>query len=177
MMAVGKWLCLCFFFQAEDGIRDYKVTGVQTCALPISIRPNRSRYAVERAVDELADEKPRRIDRAGHGGAALGNDFEATLDVVGLVAHQDDQPMTPGFRFGEGSFDQLIADAALAKRRLHGEGPKQERLGLADANRQQTYRADQQRADTRGEREIESMADALAQPVRRLGISTRTERD
>src|SRR5256885_11747095 len=26
---------LVFFFQAEDGIRDYKVTGVQTCALPI----------------------------------------------------------------------------------------------------------------------------------------------
>src|SRR2546426_2296129 len=26
-----------FFFQAEDGIRDYKVTGVQTCALPISL--------------------------------------------------------------------------------------------------------------------------------------------
>src|SRR5256885_5504450 len=26
---------LIFFFQAEDGIRDYKVTGVQTCALPI----------------------------------------------------------------------------------------------------------------------------------------------
>src|SRR5256885_17258587 len=25
------------FFQAEDGIRDYKVTGVQTCALPISL--------------------------------------------------------------------------------------------------------------------------------------------
>src|SRR6266850_8254361 len=35
-----------FFFQAEDGIRDYKVTGVQTCALPIwsfrSIAPPRS---------------------------------------------------------------------------------------------------------------------------------------
>src|ERR1022692_5178737 len=28
-----------FFFQAEDGIRDYKVTGVQTCALPIWIPP------------------------------------------------------------------------------------------------------------------------------------------
>src|SRR5256885_3563322 len=28
--------CIFFFFQAEDGIRDYKVTGVQTCALPIS---------------------------------------------------------------------------------------------------------------------------------------------
>src|SRR5207244_6855559 len=28
-----------FFFQAEDGIRDDLVTGVQTCALPISARP------------------------------------------------------------------------------------------------------------------------------------------
>src|SRR2546430_8921778 len=28
---------LFFFFQAEDGIRDLTVTGVQTCALPISI--------------------------------------------------------------------------------------------------------------------------------------------
>src|SRR5690606_29021031 len=28
-------ICL-FFFQAEDGIRDFHVTGVQTCALPIS---------------------------------------------------------------------------------------------------------------------------------------------
>src|SRR5256885_6553265 len=28
-------VCSFFFFQAEDGIRDYKVTGVQTCALPI----------------------------------------------------------------------------------------------------------------------------------------------
>src|SRR5699024_11381661 len=27
--------CLFFFFQAEDGIRDRNVTGVQTCALPI----------------------------------------------------------------------------------------------------------------------------------------------
>src|SRR5690606_39977581 len=27
----------CFFFQAEDGIRDFHVTGVQTCALPISL--------------------------------------------------------------------------------------------------------------------------------------------
>src|SRR5438445_13288295 len=32
-------LCLFFFFfQAEDGIRDIGVTGVQTCALPISCR-------------------------------------------------------------------------------------------------------------------------------------------
>src|SRR5258706_9137208 len=29
-----------FFFQAEDGIRDWSVTGVQTCALPISTLMN-----------------------------------------------------------------------------------------------------------------------------------------
>src|SRR5690606_40049010 len=29
---------ICFFFQAEDGIRDFHVTGVQTCALPIFTR-------------------------------------------------------------------------------------------------------------------------------------------
>src|SRR3712207_7555250 len=28
-------VCVFFFFQAEDGIRDIGVTGVQTCALPI----------------------------------------------------------------------------------------------------------------------------------------------
>src|SRR5690606_40112194 len=31
--------CLSFFFQAEDGIRVFHVTGVQTCALPISAPP------------------------------------------------------------------------------------------------------------------------------------------
>src|SRR5256885_3689548 len=47
-----------FFFQAEDGIRDYKVTGVQTCALPISRR--RLRAARRRAA---------RPHRARVGGA------------------------------------------------------------------------------------------------------------
>src|SRR5690606_40582885 len=36
-----------FFFQAEDGIRDFHVTGVQTCALPILLAA---------AVSELAEE-------------------------------------------------------------------------------------------------------------------------
>src|SRR5438552_6792218 len=31
------WFFIFFFFQAEDGIRDDLVTGVQTCALPISL--------------------------------------------------------------------------------------------------------------------------------------------
>src|SRR5215467_66999 len=42
-----------FFFQAEDGIRDYKVTGVQTCALPIS--------AILRAIEDAGEH-----DQAGY---------------------------------------------------------------------------------------------------------------
>src|SRR6266508_3597106 len=34
---VGDYVLLLFFFHAEDGIRDGHVTGVQTCALPISL--------------------------------------------------------------------------------------------------------------------------------------------
>src|SRR5690606_6096529 len=35
-----------FFFQAEDGIRDFHVTGVQTCALPISLEHDRAELAL-----------------------------------------------------------------------------------------------------------------------------------
>ena len=35
VQVVGVVVCCFFFFQAEDGIRDRLVTGVQTCALPI----------------------------------------------------------------------------------------------------------------------------------------------
>src|SRR2546422_5733638 len=37
--------CFFFFFQAEDGIRDVAVTGVQTCALPIYVRQSGGRSA------------------------------------------------------------------------------------------------------------------------------------
>src|SRR2546422_11498539 len=55
-----------FFFQAEDGIRDVAVTGVQTCALPISIR---ERPAI--AEEVLPDEMIARA-RAGAGRRAEG---------------------------------------------------------------------------------------------------------
>src|SRR5256885_4517699 len=48
---------LFFFFQAEDGIRDYKVTGVQTCALPIW----------QRAVPWLPSKGERGWHRPGRG--------------------------------------------------------------------------------------------------------------
>src|SRR5690606_40716709 len=53
-----SWRCLVlFFFQAEDGIRDFHVTGVQTCALPILImspsRATSSRFSPLRTLDRL----------------------------------------------------------------------------------------------------------------------------
>src|SRR5258708_14768939 len=50
MSVYGNWTTLVvtiffFFFQAEDGIRDDLVTGVQTCALPIYCFPNNPRTA------------------------------------------------------------------------------------------------------------------------------------
>src|SRR5947209_18193846 len=41
-----------FFFQAEDGIRDIGVTGVQTCALPIYFHFNR-RHARSARADQI----------------------------------------------------------------------------------------------------------------------------
>src|SRR5689334_24138587 len=44
-----------FFFQAEDGIRDGTVTGVQTCALPISPLGRITGYAAQRSRSIAAD--------------------------------------------------------------------------------------------------------------------------
>src|SRR5947209_8894334 len=55
MVEVNLGLRGCFFFQAEDGIRDIGVTGVQTCALPIS------RCGRSAAVREPTGSKGRRL--------------------------------------------------------------------------------------------------------------------
>src|SRR5437879_13373256 len=54
---------LFFFFQAEDGIRDTSVTGVQTCALPIPLR-------LERRVPRLQGDRDGPC--AGRGGGGGG---------------------------------------------------------------------------------------------------------
>src|SRR5256885_11575831 len=51
MLMLREEVMSFFFFQAEDGIRDYKVTGVQTCALPISA------FAQTTAAESASDKK------------------------------------------------------------------------------------------------------------------------
>src|SRR5690348_17924858 len=63
-----------FFFQAEDGIRDGRVTGVQTCALPISFASSSvSETLVARPVKvaEPAGNTPVRLTGAGFGGRGV----------------------------------------------------------------------------------------------------------
>src|SRR5256885_13308882 len=62
-----------FFFQAEDGIRDYKVTGVQTCALPITAsQPERGPAMTStRATDRSFSASRRRLLQGAASTTAL----------------------------------------------------------------------------------------------------------
>src|SRR5256885_12630418 len=77
-----------FFFQAEDGIRDYKVTGVQTCALPIcdehdvecavECAPGRRRwrrYAVGKR------ERPAAVPHDALGKLAVADDGQVRAEI------------------------------------------------------------------------------------------------
>src|SRR2546426_7177686 len=73
-----------FFFQAEDGIRDYKVTGVQTCALPISTRScsrRRPRWApTEVSCESMTASVPSQIALATSEASARVGRVEVTID-------------------------------------------------------------------------------------------------
>src|SRR2546430_6473967 len=64
-----------FFFQAEDGIRDLTVTGVQTCALPIS--PLRPSPPGTRSPGACRRETPRR--RRGRGSRGRSEEHTSEL--------------------------------------------------------------------------------------------------
>src|SRR5882762_3771877 len=81
-----------FFFQAEDGIRDSSVTGVQTCALPIS-RPGRRRRwprlrsegIAPRVLAEIDDPPAARADATAPDESGSGHlqrsDMNATYEA------------------------------------------------------------------------------------------------
>src|SRR3989454_5816015 len=106
-----------FFFQAEDGIRDYKVTGVQTCALPISrqvhARPAQHEPVVldvvprlrHRGVREQRAQRSQRV--AGEGGEVPGRDAAREL-AVGRDVREREVPGAPG-RAGERHADERRA--------------------------------------------------------------------
>src|SRR2546426_12353828 len=72
-------MCVFFFFQAEDGIRDYKVTGVQTCALPILLsQPEPASAAAQETITARTN------GRSGDGiGCACRLEVERVEETAG----------------------------------------------------------------------------------------------
>src|SRR5256886_4203183 len=101
MSSIAQWRCilsiiamlLFFFFQAEDGIRDLTVTGVQTCALPISFFEKRCVFVIKAfhfyPRDLLADEPLDRVNMAGvlggHDGKRVAAGFRPAGDRKSVV--------------------------------------------------------------------------------------------
>src|SRR2546426_8642159 len=113
-LRVSGSVSMFFFFQAEDGIRDYKVTGVQTCALPIFVTGAAEdailrRDAVALAQRCLASRAPRRGGRrcgrsgVGHAGPPRSKWVTSTLgpraapDQTSWALLRDDEALPLGF--------------------------------------------------------------------------------
>src|SRR3989442_7921276 len=83
-----------FFFQAEDGIRDADVTGVQTCALPISVRYGRDRSVIPNAdktgITEIASQRKELTDRARNGRLRPGDVAGGTFTITNLGMYNVD---------------------------------------------------------------------------------------
>src|SRR6476661_9868922 len=92
------------FFQAEDGIRDSSVTGVQTCALPISTAwPAQGRKQKPRQPAGLV-----RIERDRGLRLLAVPDAEACMVRFGQV-HGDAQSAVPDIRMSAEVLDDLRA--------------------------------------------------------------------
>src|SRR6266851_3133678 len=114
-----------FFFQAEDGIRYRDVTGVQTCALPISERPRAASGCLfHRVFQSIVNAMPsnssasERADTKRGDRAAQVVVFAAARDLPSGVRITIDEASPEHAGFGSGTQLGLAVAAALA--RLHG---------------------------------------------------------
>src|ERR1039457_1882374 len=101
---------VCFFFQAEDGIRDYKVTGVQTCALPIYSLPRPYKTPSCSPPFALSKLGRRRIDAASgfaNDGTVCRNVSAPTAAIAAWsVAHTFLQLFDPCVRWDDSKSSQ-----------------------------------------------------------------------
>src|SRR3989454_12726391 len=118
----GQSRVFFFFFQAEDGIRDYKVTGVQTCALPIFTG---EREAAPRTTSKTAP-LPGETPSTGNDVASVsteGVEFpfpEYLQNIVGQVLRRWPRPLQSTPLEAEVSFlvhrDGSVSDLQFIKR-------------------------------------------------------------
>src|SRR5690625_7154626 len=98
-----KWM-LYFFFQAEDGIRDGHVTGVQTCALPISPGSSRSGWRARTA--------PRRSSISASGRS---EERRVGKECRGRGAREDCRKKDGQGAAGQGKGKETIRDASTGR--------------------------------------------------------------
>src|SRR6478736_8456619 len=89
-----------FFFQAEDGVRDLTVTGVQTCALPIGTRCGALEVGVVDVADEPGHPSRRGLDLGASHRAHDAGGAAAAASAAPSRTRCGDSWCTPGGRFG-----------------------------------------------------------------------------
>src|SRR5437868_11719959 len=81
-------LFIFFFFQAEDGIRDRNVTGVQTCALPISKVSATFDASEIETTNDAFDPEAAAVRSEHHTTEQNQQDSAGASGVAGAVANQ-----------------------------------------------------------------------------------------
>src|SRR5439155_14297675 len=102
-----KRYCHFFFFQAEDGIRDGHVTGVQTCALPISFSTSSG----------CARRRPRGRSSASNAPTSRARRHSVNSDEYS-PSRRSSAPISPRSeerRVGKEGRSQRLADASRKK--------------------------------------------------------------
>src|SRR5207249_7980121 len=86
-----------FFFQAEDGIRDRNVTGVQTCALPIlGPAPSTASYLRIDRILEAARAHGAEAIHPGYGFLSENAEFAAACDSARIVFRSEERRVGRG---------------------------------------------------------------------------------
>src|SRR2546430_16254092 len=118
----GRWWC--FFFQAEDGIRDLTVTGVQTCALPIFNAQDGLFTLVERGLEHGAPVERTRLVGAISRALVADAEWPAVRDVVARPELQVivSNVTEAGFR-SDASFPHRLTDLLQTRFVRLPEGP------------------------------------------------------
>src|SRR5690625_3599767 len=144
-------LCLCFFFQAEDGIRSGHVTGVQTCALPILVEalraftglPHRCQWVAQHAgVDYFNDSKATNVGATLAAIEGLAADYPQLVLIAGGEGKGADfAPLASAVQSHVRAAVLMGADAPRLADALSGAAPVVRAADMPNAVRQASAQA------------------------------------
>src|SRR5438874_7671542 len=98
LFMIHNFIFFFFFFQAEDGIRDLYVTGVQTCALPISVRSSDPEPGIATELDVPLNDS----------AEPYFPDTQLVLDVAPLLARPEESCTFAPLQIGRASCRERV---------------------------------------------------------------------